>query len=250
MPRGKTSTKLCDKCNRQISLFAFNRHYKTCDGYYKKKDYPEDLRCPHCNKMNSSKLTYGCHVRLCKENPNHQRSSHGMTGKIGSNQYLKARKLGLPDPICSEETRAKIGQHSRNIPRPYYSKLSQRVITSLLEKISHLDYGEVYYATLNKEYYLNDNNTNFCYDLCFKTLKVLVEFNGTRYHVRNLADEWTAPYKNMGTKEDVFARDKIKYDVAIKNGYSVYYIWEDSIDFDVNTIVNKITESLCFDNKN
>jgi hypothetical protein len=30
MPRGKTGSDICPKCNKQISLFAFNRHLKSC----------------------------------------------------------------------------------------------------------------------------------------------------------------------------------------------------------------------------
>ena len=36
-----------------------------------------------------------------------------MTGKRGSNQYIKARAKGLPDPVISQETREKLSKSSK-----------------------------------------------------------------------------------------------------------------------------------------
>ena len=34
MPKGKTTKKCCEKCNNEISLFAYKRHYNSCTGNY------------------------------------------------------------------------------------------------------------------------------------------------------------------------------------------------------------------------
>lgn len=75
MARGKTSTKECEKCNRQISLFAFNRHYKSCCGNKKPirlltKSSSSTVVCVFCNRLFSTASGRGLHEIQCKQNEN------------------------------------------------------------------------------------------------------------------------------------------------------------------------------------
>jgi hypothetical protein len=72
--------KECPKCGDSIGAEGFNRHVKSCDGIPKAKK-----------------------VKALPGRPGHR----------PGNKVLKARRLGLPEPIMSEETRAKIGASSR-----------------------------------------------------------------------------------------------------------------------------------------
>lgn len=110
MTKGVTSTKECDKCHNEFSLFAFNRHYKSCNGNYTKAvikyDVPDNLICPFCNKIGKTKLSWIKHYQVCLLNPN--RLIPFNTGKKGSNQFIKCKKLGLPIPKLSNESLQKI----------------------------------------------------------------------------------------------------------------------------------------------
>jgi hypothetical protein len=70
MPRGKTTTKVCAICYKDVSLFAYNRHTKS---------HFSDT------KTKSKKVRKG----------------------RGGNQYTKAKELGLPSPKVTKETIAK-----------------------------------------------------------------------------------------------------------------------------------------------
>ena len=68
--------------------------------------------CPFCKKRvkkNNTKLT---HEQFCNLNPN--KILHPKYGKRGENQFTKAKKLGLPVPVVTDETRQKISEASKN----------------------------------------------------------------------------------------------------------------------------------------
>lgn len=72
--------------------------------------------CRFCGAEKKNGNSLRNHERLCKENPNRQKSAlmlYNERGHKGHNQYTKARELGLPDPICSEETRKKLSEKSK-----------------------------------------------------------------------------------------------------------------------------------------
>lgn len=77
MPRGKSKSKLCDKCNSTISVFGFNKHNNTCDGTpinRWNKDRKSDCNCKFCKKEFSTASGRGKHEARCDLNPNKKKS--------------------------------------------------------------------------------------------------------------------------------------------------------------------------------
>jgi hypothetical protein len=77
------------------------------------------MNCKHCNKNCKNKNSLTQHEIRCKENPEavkvvsnftayNEKIKNGEIRKEFSNQFTKAKKLGLPKPIFSEESRNKI----------------------------------------------------------------------------------------------------------------------------------------------
>jgi hypothetical protein len=73
------------------------------------------MECKYCNKLCKNRNSLVNHERLCKSNPNRQLSNYiGYNTKRkelsipGSNHYTKAKKLGLPIPTMSEDTKKKL----------------------------------------------------------------------------------------------------------------------------------------------
>lgn len=82
----------------------------------------EILKCKYCGKECKNANSLRNHERLCKQNPNRQIIKSGFIvynekrkneGIKGENQYTKAKRLGLPIPVISEETRIKLGNAFR-----------------------------------------------------------------------------------------------------------------------------------------
>lgn len=110
----------------QIYLWAY---YKKINKRGKKRSYEYDVHsikpdnqvvrtytqvldihtCKYCSQQFK---THGIHIhqRLCRLNPDRVDPPRGMLGKKGANHYTKARRLGLPDPVVSDEIKAKIVQ--------------------------------------------------------------------------------------------------------------------------------------------
>jgi hypothetical protein len=95
MPRGKTTSKVCDICSREVSLFAYNRHVKAHSNtktLYKKSNTVLFLpsNCEFCNKYYTDSSGYKNHVRRCKNNPN--RDIHAVTPE-GRAKIIETGKL-------------------------------------------------------------------------------------------------------------------------------------------------------------
>ena len=241
----------CVLCKELISTNNIKKHNQRCKekgGKFITRKYEvlNTLECKYCGRLCKNNNSFRQHEIRCKNNPNKITviPSYGMKGKCGSNQFIKAHKLGLPAPIVSDNTRRKHSENNKRNPKSFYSKSSQLAIVKILEKLSLYEVGEIYYATKNKEWFLNNKGINYCYDLCFKDLKLIVEYNGSTYHVKNINSDWVAPYQNMGSKYDVYEKDLIKKTVAENNGYTVLVIWDDEEDVGIDNVVNYIKNLL------
>lgn len=88
------------------------------------------MECKYCNKQVKNKKSKASHEGLCKQNPN-RRKSHfeniEWQKAKGTNQYIKADKLGLERPKVSEETRQKISYAAtgRKHTDEYKKKMSE-----------------------------------------------------------------------------------------------------------------------------
>jgi hypothetical protein len=167
----------CEKCKQNVSKSNFNRHIKKCNGildYWAKKklgilEIDNSTVCKFCNKVNKNSNSNRNHQRLCKSNPDKQYTfieqnkdifkkgnPYGNRFKFNrSNQYIKAKELGLPKPILSKESRYKISLKSKNrseeLNKKIGSKVSETVSKKMLEGSWHT-YGN---GKFNKKYIYN-----------------------------------------------------------------------------------------------
>ena len=71
------------------------------------------LKCKYCGKECKNNNSLAQHEIRCKFNPNkidlsYIKPGHSK-GHKGTNQFIKAKELGLPQPIVSDSTREKLG---------------------------------------------------------------------------------------------------------------------------------------------
>jgi hypothetical protein len=75
------------------------------------------LNCKYCENERKDLVSLRNHERMCKSNPNRKltpKNKEFYKTRKNSNQFLKAKELGLSNPIVSEETRSKISKKSKN----------------------------------------------------------------------------------------------------------------------------------------
>lgn len=241
----------CMLCRNVITTNQLPIHYgsKQCASgklfsQARKRNLGDSLICQHCGEVKKTLNAISQHETLCKLNPSrkYKKPSYGMLGKkdgTASNQFIKAKSLGLPMPVVSEKTRQLIRDSNSINPRASYaSQESQRIIKKILSLISYE--GQAYYHDNGREYFLKDNDIFCFYDLVLLDIKYIVEYQGIAFHPKTLSEDFRVPYASMGTKEDIWRRDRDKENLALRNGFKIRYIWSDTTDEDVRVIVDEI----------
>ena len=96
------------------------------------------LICKYCGKECKNDNSLRNHERLCHSNPNRQilksnfieyNKKRKESGLKGTNQYVKARELGLEVPKCTEETKNKI--RKSQIGRHHSEDVKQKISESM-----------------------------------------------------------------------------------------------------------------------
>lgn len=103
------------------------------------------LKCEHCSRECKNDNSLRNHQRLCRLNPHRQEIKSNFTlynekvrnglAKKSSNQFQKAREMGLDPPTVSESTRAKLSKASKGRKytqehRQKLSKIMKRVVAN------------------------------------------------------------------------------------------------------------------------
>lgn len=121
----------------------------------------ENFICQYCGRECKNLNSLRQHEIRCKKNPNRIDLSYikpgHSKGHKGTNQFIKAKELGLPMPIVSQETREKIGKtwkgkHHTEESKQKISKGIRKVIkehpesyssTNVNGRVKHYEYNGV-----------------------------------------------------------------------------------------------------------
>lgn len=105
--------------------------------------------CKFCKKVHETPRSRASHEKKCDLNPN--KLPNGMLGKKGSNQYLKAEELGLPKPVFSDESKAKVsaGNKGKKHTDEFRKRMSDHAYRRELG--GHLSKKRIHYKKTNGE---------------------------------------------------------------------------------------------------
>lgn len=203
--------KFCDKeCKNTHSL---TQHQIRCKDNplrininYNDYNDPQILYCKFCEKECKNKNSLVQHQIRCKDNPNRIFIKNNLEGykmkvKKGlaepSNQYIKAKKLGLPKPEVSDETRKKLSLSSKN--RKWTDEMRENHSKAMLKAVER-----------NPESYSSKNVSGRC-----KHFYVTDSYNNDVV----LKGTWELLVSDLLNSLD------IKWTNIIEE--KIYYIWED-----------------------
>ncbi len=135
----KVNYKECDICHQMIGAPGYNHHHSVCDGTgtYKKKNAevgPKD-------EKGKTQAWYDAM---------HSRRGHG------PNQYTKARRLGLPDPVMSEKTRAKLREMNAGRNEEWYAENGRKISKTILKKVEKGEWHTSLAKNMHYDYKGND----------------------------------------------------------------------------------------------
>lgn len=248
----------CISCREEFTTNNLTKHTERCLVKGGKISYysigqRDSLVCLFCDRLCDNQNSLRNHERLCSKNPDKQVTPFHdvefqkslLTSHKRLNQFSKARKLGLPIPVVSEDTRKKMGEASNKGTHSYASKESLILVDRLLNDFPELVEHRLYYFSNPHEYVLNSNGNKYCYDFTIKNLNLMIEYNGTKWHPKSRTDEEFRPiFESQGTRESIFDRDQHKKEIAELNGFTVLYCWSDNVENDYEKIKSEIQNRL------
>lgn len=106
------------------------------------------LICKFCSKECKNDNSLRNHERLCPSNADRV-YTNGMLGKKGSNQYIKAKELGLPNPVMSDETRLKISKNAKLLRHTEETKANLSIIAFERKLGGHTSKKKMYFKKNN-----------------------------------------------------------------------------------------------------
>jgi hypothetical protein len=164
----------CLKCNCEISVSNVAKHTTACDGtikssYLMKKlnmtksyDNLTYLDCEFCNKVIENKRSLIQHERFCKLNLNRQFTAfhvdHPNYKKpTASNQYIKAKKLGLPKPELTAEQRKAISDKSIERYKSKSQEAKNQISVTISKTVNQKVKNGIWHTSLAKNMHYNYN---------------------------------------------------------------------------------------------
>ena len=112
------------------------------------------------------------------------------------------------------------------------SKESLKVLIPLYKQLLKTGYSDtdIFFGYKDKkEWYIWSNSENriFFYDFCIRSKKIIIEFQGSKFHFNKDTHDssWVSLYSNQ-TPEESLEFDENKRKLAEKNGFSVLYVWD------------------------
>jgi len=130
-----------------------------------------------------------------------------------------------------------------------YSRISQKLFYEILDFYNVSERDKIFFATHNKEYILEKENGGvWLYDFVDTINKKIIEFNGDMYHgnpKKYKSSDNPHPFRKNVTAQEIWDKDKLKIDVAIKNGFEVLVIWDSEYRYDNKSeTINKCLDFL------
>lgn len=156
-------------------------------------------------------------------------------------------RYGVPNPWLRPDIQKKCIQTKidKNLTTGgYVSKVSQKFIYKIFERLPEYLKENCYFASLNKEFGIWGDNSYLTYDFVIPSLKYCLEYNGTYFHAdpTMYSEDWIN--KKLGlTAKEIWEKDYKKNQYLIDRGFLVDIVWqreneEEAIERVVTTILS------------
>ena len=95
----------------------------------------------------------------------------------------------------------------------------------------------------NNEFLIIKNNKRYYYDFTILPLKIIIEFNGHKFHPKTPDDvNWKNPYVPELTAFQKYTEDRKKEQVAIEQGFRVITVFDNNLP-SIENLIKDIYEN-------
>lgn len=197
---------------------AFKRSKSSYKNFSKKIKHSLDYWMKLGYSVEEAEILREPYLDKCKNNLECMIERHGEN--LGTKKYfsrIEKYKSSMIDNIGNRKTGGYVSKESLKFFIPLY-----KYCRKLGLKREDIFLG----VTGSKEFFIKDNNANYntgkFYDFTIKSLKIIVEYNGTYWHPRN-REEW----KNPTDFDTALASDIYKQNLAKNIGMDYNVVWSD-----------------------
>lgn len=110
-----------------------------------------------------------------------------------------------------------------------FSQISQILFYDIFNKYPLERNTDVYFASINKEYFLRSEEKFYQYDFTDLNLHKMIEYNSDVYHANPIIykkDDHPHPFRRWLTSKDIWDVDEDKLKMANEKGFEVLVIWD------------------------
>jgi very-short-patch-repair endonuclease len=152
---------------------------------------------------------------------------------------------GISNEEAVEFQQKRLKNKNRFMDEKYisYSKESVKFFQPIINHIEdNYDDLKLFYGwNINKEFFIRNSTNIYFYDFTILGLKIIIEYNGVRFHAKEGDINWKSPFGV--TYEQSLEKDKIKNKLVEDNGFELIIVWSDSnLNVEQQNIMRKIDE--------
>jgi hypothetical protein len=108
-------------------------------------------------------------------------------------------------------------------------------------RVNGIDKSDIFWGVgSSKEWFISIENNFFLYDFTIKSIKVIIEYHGIKFHPKEGQTDWKPIYGNISYIEKLNL-DKIKENIAKEKGFKYFKVYSDE---DLKNKQNEIIEYL------
>lgn len=185
------------------------------------------------NDEEKAKIEYDKRIESVKTTLNNMILRHGnINGHKKFNDYIQKCKDRNKNIILKQIKENGI-ENISGFKQYNVSKSSMVFFNKLVDKLKELNIiindNEIFYGPGNEKALYNEITTTcYYYDFFFKKYRLLIEYNGIRYHPKSANDiNFKHPFDKVNTTEWHYNKDQHKKYTAEKYNYNIIYVWED-----------------------
>jgi hypothetical protein len=222
--------EFCEKTQKQNTRSGYIERYGSQDGPIKyahtqnKKSFSHTLagyieRYGHEDGL----------IRYTKRQQTYIESLYGNKTEDELTAFHKSQGLTYKDAVAKHGLLAANSIfNSRGASAAKASTESLRVLIPFYKYVrrSGIAKSDIYWGINGSvEYFIRENEKFVTFDFTIRSIRVIIEYNGTVWHAKNPNDTLKHPYGK--TASEVYAYDKQKYEMAERQGFTIITVWSD-----------------------
>ncbi len=232
----ENSDKFVDKILKNPQ--NYNARTPTQLGYWIKMGYDEEsAKILLRNRQDTQSLDYYTNKYGEKGIEKYKSNSIRKSYTSSKKYYIDLYGFGDGNLIYDDIFRSRLVKSSKSSKEAYYFFVP---IYKFLRK-NKIEISDIFWGVgKSNEWFISFDKNFFLYDFTIKSLKIIIEYHGIKFHPKEGQIDWKPIFGNMSYEEKL-SLDNIKENIAKEKGFKYFKVYSDE---DLKNKQNEIIEYL------